>query len=118
MTLDCVALGLGAGTDMICQDFSGEVSFEAGRLVSLKIVISQDLSVAYPDIVSKFGQPNGWDQDKTLGIWSTDEFHVFAVQVDQDTAIAWMTTSKYLQTAKTQRGIVAADQKSMGNSLD
>jgi hypothetical protein len=64
MTLDCVALGLGAGTDMICQDFSGEVSFEAGRLVSLKIVISQDWSVVYPDIVSKFGQPTGWDQDK------------------------------------------------------
>jgi hypothetical protein len=104
LTLDCLRLGLGASKDMVCQDFSGEVSFHDNKLVSLKLILEgMDWKGAFPALVEKFGQPDGRDQAATLGVWSTAEYHLVAAQVNNDVALAWMTPERYRTTVAAVR---------------
>ena len=118
ITLDCMERSLGADKNMICQDFDGEVTFDAGRLAELKLILFKDWDDVLPDIIAKFGPPDGQDAGKTLGIWSVDTSHVVATEIEQGSAISWMTPERYKEVVRANKAKPDTDKQKTGNSLD
>jgi hypothetical protein len=118
VTFTCLETNLGAGKDMICHDFNGEVGFHEGRLASLKLILSGDWTEVRPDIIEKFGEPDGQDSEKTIGIWNTSNSHLVATEVDAGSALAWMTAGRYHAAVNLKKQLAEPKPKTAGNSLN
>ncbi len=118
MTLDCMEAAIGAPKDMICQDFNGEVTFDGGKLVSLKVVLVKNWSEVFPDVVAKFGTPQEQDGTKTLGVWNTLQFHLVAAQFGQESAVSWITAERYKEEVVAAKSKLQGEQQGQINSLD
>ncbi len=82
LTLDCRDAGKTVGKEMFCRDLDGEISFESGRLVSLKVMLTGDWAEVLSDITAKFGPVNGKNSDATLEIWKTNQYEVVGVETE------------------------------------
>ena len=118
MTLDCLEASMGAGRDMVCQDFDGEIRFEGGRLVSLKVVISHDWKDVLPDVIEKFGPPDAQSDAGDISIWNNARYHVVATSIEQGAALVWTTPELYQKAVEDGRSLLQGHKQEEGNSLD
>lgn len=118
ITLDCLEPYLNPSKNVVCQDLNGEVSFDDGKLSSLKVVVLDDLAMVLPDTIAKFGKPDARDESGSLRIWDSDTFRAVATQIEIGTAIAWMTRARVQEGMERQKRILETVTVRDGNSLD
>ncbi len=118
LTLDCRDAGKAVSKEMFCRDLDGEISFDSGRLVSLKVMLAGDWTEVLSDIIAKFGPANGRNSDATLGVWKTNQYEVVGVETGYGPALAWITPERYEEAARDRKmpSTEAAPERS--SSLD